>query len=368
MGSGGSRDDAESRTQQSAGIGRRRRSGDPDRGSARRRDRRIPWFTRQAPDLRGERALSLELTLTAVVVGAALACALLGLQAPPAGMFAGWLAEPGLIQQAEPALVVPQQHKEATPAGHTDRHTGPKSLSVYLNQRLIDGESTRICTTAPGLHAVLVEADEIWNAELSALTTLSGNRPLIAHHSLRGIVTSDYSDSLFDIDVVLLKGTCPEGGAACHLRDSTPDPPRKEFTYATRRLRLTAERPRTRAPRIHPLRGRATILSQSRHSCTNSAASSVSRTTTRMRTSGAIPIGRRAWSSRGCGSIGRPHFADAQQPECELPSSRRDHRAGPARLLRVVPGGADYGRAPGRQRIVGHRQSLPFTQFWGLIA
>lgn len=198
-----------------------------------------------------------------MVVGAALACALLDLQALSAGMFAGWLAEPGLIQQAEPALVVPQQHREATAAGHADGHAGPKSLSVYLNQRLIDGESTRICTIDPGLHAVLVEADEIWNAEFSPLTTLSGNRPLITHLSLRGIVPSNCSDSLFDIDVVLLKGTSPEGGAACHLGDSTPDPLARSSPTATRRLRLTTERPRTRAPRMHPLCGRAIILSQS---------------------------------------------------------------------------------------------------------
>ena len=175
--------------------------------------------------------MSLKLTLTAMVVGTALACALLGLQAPSAGMFAGRPIEHGVVQQPEPAGVLPQQHKEATPAGHTDGHTGPKSSSVYLSQRLIDGKSTRICTTDPGLHAALVEAVGIWNAELSSLTVLSGVEPLIAHESLRGGAPTDCSDSLFDIDVVLLKGTCPSGGGACYLRDRVVKPPRKQFTY-----------------------------------------------------------------------------------------------------------------------------------------
>lgn len=152
--------------------------------------------------------------LTAMVVGTALACALLGLQVPSAGMFAERPIGHGVVQQPEPAGVLPQPYRDATPAGHTDGHTGPKSSSVYLNQQLIDGKSTRICTTDPGLHAALVEAVDIWNVELSALSELSGVKPLIAHQKLRGGAPADCSDSLFDIDVVLLKGTCPSGGAA----------------------------------------------------------------------------------------------------------------------------------------------------------
>ncbi|MDE2745690.1 MAG: hypothetical protein OXI41_06855 [Chloroflexota bacterium] len=76
-----------------------------------------------------------------------------------------------------------------------------------------------------------MEAVGIWNAELSSLTVLSGVKPLIAHESLRGGAPTDWSDSLFDIDVVLLKGTCPSGGGACYLRDRIVKPPRKQFTY-----------------------------------------------------------------------------------------------------------------------------------------
>ena len=50
--------------------------------------------------------MSLKLTLTAMVVGTALACALLGLQAPSAGMFAGRPIEHGVVQQPAPGVLV----------------------------------------------------------------------------------------------------------------------------------------------------------------------------------------------------------------------------------------------------------------------
>lgn len=83
--------------------------------------------------------MSLKLTLTAMVVGSALACALLGLQAPSAGIFAGRPIEHGVFQQPEPAGVLPQQHKEATldasdaPVVVPHCRTGPFDLLLLLS-------------------------------------------------------------------------------------------------------------------------------------------------------------------------------------------------------------------------------------------
>lgn len=156
----------------------------------------------------------MRLIVSAVVLGLAFAGGVLGLlQAPVESS----VRRPN-SDQATPIL----------PAAHSDANTWPNK-PVRLNQNVIDGKSTVVCTTDGSLFPVLVRASELWNEALAQRT----NALTVVHDGLAGVPLSCTLG--VDIDVLVRKSTpadsqCPTAGA-CYDSDPNESDTRRLFEH-----------------------------------------------------------------------------------------------------------------------------------------
>ncbi len=126
----------------------------------------------------------------------------------------------------------------------TPQHDGPAQrpahqyagLDVRLNQNVIDGVPTVVCTTDPQLFDHLGQATNAWNSALSSLTFGSDGtaQPLVLHQTTSGGRPQSCADiaGALDVDVVAVIGTgCRRSTAvACYVSDRATDPLRRGFT------------------------------------------------------------------------------------------------------------------------------------------
>ena len=160
----------------------------------------------------------------AVVVGLALGAAALGPFTPIEGPQRTNADEP-VIDDDMP--VASFDAHVAVTAGHGDSNTSGET--VYLNQNVIDGVSTTICTRDTALKPLVDEAVLAWNNALDDLT----------FNPFRQVTTTDCSGA--EIEVVQNSlVACPKafnasstmgaGTRACYSYISRDYPPRKKFS------------------------------------------------------------------------------------------------------------------------------------------
>ena len=132
------------------------------------------------------------------------------------------------------AISVPTDNNPDTPGGHEDASTEEPG-SVRLNQNMIDGESTSICTRDSGrLATILGKGVSSWNVRL---------RPLLGYDVFAQPVTGATSCMGHNIEVLASSSaiSCSRpyvqaadgtwsGTRACYNSIKTPRPPRKTFT------------------------------------------------------------------------------------------------------------------------------------------
>ena len=160
---------------------------------------------------------------TAIVVGAALALATLGV--------VDGFSRPHIPEaqrtQASFVRTSLDEYQSRLPASHSDSNTDPDEV-VYLNQRIIDGETTNICTAEAEFTGKLRTAVNEWNRALADL-----GRPLTI------VRTPNCADTnATDVDVVLRRATAVDNNAmrcltarACYIARKHRLPPRKFFYY-----------------------------------------------------------------------------------------------------------------------------------------
>ena len=124
--------------------------------------------------------------------------------------------------------------RSAVTAGHSDSNTSGES--VYLNQNVINGTSTAVCTRDQALQSLTDEAVQAWN---NALKTRLGFSPFTL------ITTADCSGA--NVEVVQPSiATCTNsfnvatglGTRACYRPHKTNDPPRAELSNRGMPVRL----------------------------------------------------------------------------------------------------------------------------------
>lgn len=136
-------------------------------------------------------------------------------------------------------------HPRSSPASQisTPQHGGPAQrpahqyagLDVRLNQNVIDGMPTVVCTTDSQMFDHLGQAINAWNSALSSLTFGSDGtaQPLVLHQTASGGRPRSCADvaGVLDVDVVAVIGTgCREStDVACYVSDRDTDPLRRRF-------------------------------------------------------------------------------------------------------------------------------------------
>ena len=86
----------------------------------------------------------------AVVVGLAVAAALLGMGFNGAGSARTLTEDVWRAQDVSPAAVTARDNQSEAPGAHDD---GNRARAVYLNENVINGVTTRVCAADAAMHA-----------------------------------------------------------------------------------------------------------------------------------------------------------------------------------------------------------------------
>ena len=194
----------------------------------------------------------MKLLLVATLVGFAVALGLISVDFNSASGTGGYYlpnSQPNqLVRSAAPSTARSLQNTSA----HNDATTTEKP--VYLNQKVIDGEPTLLCTEDNTVLQALKQAVEIWNEALSGALSFDQDLGPFAIHTNKGRAPSSCADDEpnIDVDVVVVY----EKGAGNSVYDSrwsdVGEPPRKLFETDTQPAYLNTEH--------------ATIVLRNRHS------------------------------------------------------------------------------------------------------
>ena len=173
----------------------------------------------------------MKLLLLAITTGLAVSAATLGLGLQSA---TSSLLEPTRSpRQISPvAAGFPAEHRLNLAPAHSDSNT--EGRTVLLNQNVINGRATIVCTDDSTFRSKLQRAIDVWAAALPAMsfTDSADNRSGPFEHytpSAGGSTCASNSDGK-DIEVLVRR--VPLMSAGIYWRDDQTSPPRKLFTVS----------------------------------------------------------------------------------------------------------------------------------------
>ncbi len=190
-------------------------------------------------------------TLIAIVLGLALSAGILGFSVDESSGAHSTTPRSGQPLSSADWRLPPSSPPSAFPAAHDDSNTD-NDETVYLNQNVIDGRATTICTrsTNPRLVQVLQKAIGIWHETLSPDANGDGDidaDALFGYHVFQQVTTPacagadvEVMENTILVNASSIQVECMNGvfdpavsgsPRACYRKRDQKSPPRKQFQW-----------------------------------------------------------------------------------------------------------------------------------------